>query len=491
MQPYLWSAVRENGRLRLEGAVPSNEVRNTLVSAARAMPGAPPVDDRMTLARGAPAGLVQMARAALRHIQLAESGVARISDGAYAFAGRVADARAWDALQAELRRLPAGFTLASRPALSLPAVSPYRWRAELDTANRLVITGYFPDAETQERVLAVAREALSGRRLVDETRIAPGAPADLAEALRPMLRQLAWLVAGAASLEGEVLSINGRTADHRINAASIRGELEAALRPPYRLGAVDIAAPPKPPEPYVWSIRRDGTGIAIDGFVPDEAVRAEILAMVRSRFASLNIVDRMMVTPDPPEDFMKTVAIAVSNVAELLSGEASIRWPRLRISGLAGNEKVALGVRSAVVGTSVVRGDALIAVKVEQAPAEEAACGASLAELASTSSVRFDKNRAEIKDAYRASIDRVIALARKCPNSRFAVEGHADSDGPHEFNQYISQERARAVVAELVQAGIAETRLSPLGFAESRPVAPNRSSAEKALNRRVDFVVMN
>jgi outer membrane protein OmpA-like peptidoglycan-associated protein/osmotically-inducible protein OsmY len=491
MQPYLWSARRENGRLQLEGGVPSNDLREALVAAARALPGAPQVEDRMTLALGAPNGLAQMARAALRHLQHVESGAARITDGAYAFAGRVADARAWDALQADLRRLPTGFALAERPAVSLPVVAPYRWRAELDAANRLVISGYFPDHSAQEAVLATAREALSGRRLVDETRIAPGAPAGLAEALHPLLRQLAWLVSGAATLDGDTLSISGRSADHRINATSIRGELQAALRAPYKLGTVDIVAPPKPPEPYVWSIRRDGTGIVIDGFVPDEAARAEILGMVRARFAALNIIDRMMLTPDPPEDFVKTVAIAVSNVAELLSGEASIRWPRLRVSGLASTEKVALGVRSAVVGTSVVRGDALIAVKVELPPAEEAACGTSLAGLAGSASVRFDKNRAEIKDEYRAAIDRVIALARKCPNSRFAVEGHADSDGPHEFNQHISQERARAVVAELVGAGIAETRLSPLGFAESRPVAPNRSSAEKALNRRVDFVVMN
>lgn len=70
------------------------------------------------------------------------------------------------------------------------------------------------------------------------------------------------------------------------------------------------------------------------------------------------------------------------------------------------------------------------------------------------------------------------------------VEGHTDSQNTDEFNQKLSEDRAKAVVAWLVKNGIAPGRLQPVGYGESRPVADNDTAEGRALNRRVEVQAM-
>jgi chemotaxis protein MotB len=75
------------------------------------------------------------------------------------------------------------------------------------------------------------------------------------------------------------------------------------------------------------------------------------------------------------------------------------------------------------------------------------------------------------------------------------IEGHTDdrpvSGSTYRSNWELSTARASAVVALLIErAGIAPARLSAAGYGEYRPRVPNRSAAARALNRRVDIVVL-
>jgi outer membrane protein OmpA-like peptidoglycan-associated protein len=63
--------------------------------------------------------------------------------------------------------------------------------------------------------------------------------------------------------------------------------------------------------------------------------------------------------------------------------------------------------------------------------------------------------------------------------------------GNDESNLALSQKRAAAVVTYLLGKGIASTRLDSAGFGETQPVAPNETDEGRALNRRVEFVIVN
>jgi len=68
------------------------------------------------------------------------------------------------------------------------------------------------------------------------------------------------------------------------------------------------------------------------------------------------------------------------------------------------------------------------------------------------------------------------------------IEGHTDSDGNAGSNQTLSEKRAMSVARWLVDAGIACNRLIPVGFGQTKPIAPNDTPDNKAQNRRVAFV---
>jgi hypothetical protein len=68
------------------------------------------------------------------------------------------------------------------------------------------------------------------------------------------------------------------------------------------------------------------------------------------------------------------------------------------------------------------------------------------------------------------------------------IEGHTDSTGSAEHNRVVSQQRADAVKAYLVTAGIDAERLQTMGFGASQPVADNSTELGRSQNRRVELV---
>ena len=65
----------------------------------------------------------------------------------------------------------------------------------------------------------------------------------------------------------------------------------------------------------------------------------------------------------------------------------------------------------------------------------------------------------------------------------------ASSEGSAELNQQLSVRRAQSVVTYLAKAGVESTRLQPVGYGATRPVAPNDTDENMAKNRRIEFTV--
>ena len=104
--------------------------------------------------------------------------------------------------------------------------------------------------------------------------------------------------------------------------------------------------------------------------------------------------------------------------------------------------------------------------------------------------VRFVTGSAELDDGGRGLVDRLAAIAVRCLNSstlRLEIAGHTDSVGNDAENQALSEARARAVRAALVERGVREDALTAVGHGESQPVASNNTAEGRARNRRIAF----
>lgn len=105
--------------------------------------------------------------------------------------------------------------------------------------------------------------------------------------------------------------------------------------------------------------------------------------------------------------------------------------------------------------------------------------------------IHFAFGRADIQPDSFFILDQVMDLVVSHNVKKLRIEGHTDSDGNDAANLRLSQDRADAVKKYLVGQGMDGERLEAKGFGESRPVAPNRTPAGKALNRRVEFHVVD
>lgn len=75
------------------------------------------------------------------------------------------------------------------------------------------------------------------------------------------------------------------------------------------------------------------------------------------------------------------------------------------------------------------------------------------------------------------------------PNIKVTIQGHTDDVGNDKTNLKLSDNRAKGVKDFLVSLGIEKDRLKSQGFGESKPKVPNNSDANRAVNRRTDFVI--
>ncbi|MBV8124276.1 MAG: OmpA family protein [Burkholderiaceae bacterium] len=105
------------------------------------------------------------------------------------------------------------------------------------------------------------------------------------------------------------------------------------------------------------------------------------------------------------------------------------------------------------------------------------------------SGVFFDSGKTELRPESKSQLDQVAATLKAQPALKIFIVGHTDNVGALDANLALSQGRAQAVVAALVQRGIASSRLMARGIANFAPVVANSSEAGRAQNRRVEMVL--
>ena len=103
----------------------------------------------------------------------------------------------------------------------------------------------------------------------------------------------------------------------------------------------------------------------------------------------------------------------------------------------------------------------------------------------------FPVGRAVIEPQYFSLLTKVQQALRKFPNCRVIIEGHTDSRGSDEQNQYLSEQRAEAVRQYLLaNMGWNPSRIRSVGYGESSPIASNDTPEGRAQNRRIDIVII-
>jgi len=102
--------------------------------------------------------------------------------------------------------------------------------------------------------------------------------------------------------------------------------------------------------------------------------------------------------------------------------------------------------------------------------------------------INFDTGKSNIRPESRPIIEQIAGMLKTNPDLILSVEGHTDNAGNAASNKTLSVERAKSVIAAIVEQGISAERLSPSGYGQDKPIGDNNTEEGRAKNRRVELV---
>jgi outer membrane protein OmpA-like peptidoglycan-associated protein len=103
--------------------------------------------------------------------------------------------------------------------------------------------------------------------------------------------------------------------------------------------------------------------------------------------------------------------------------------------------------------------------------------------------VLFATGQATILPGAQAQLNQVADALKTQAEHHFTIEGHTDNQGTDAINNDLSNRRANAVRDYLVVRGVAAAAITTQGVGSTRPVADNKTTEGRAMNRRVEIVV--
>ena len=202
----------------------------------------------------------------------------------------------------------------------------------------------------------------------------------------------------------------------------------------------------------------------------------------------------------PSADLQALVDAALAD-AGVEGASASVDGDVVTLSGSVATEDAVAAAEDAVAGVDGVGSvdNQLTAADGEAADGEaadgdaadqSADVGANLGDQLGLEPITFDYRSAAITPGGQAILGEVVDYL-EANDVAVEIQGHTDTDGAEADNLALSTRRAESVKAYLEQQGIDGLRLTTVGFGESDPKVPEDSAAAKALNRRIEFLIVD
>ena len=105
--------------------------------------------------------------------------------------------------------------------------------------------------------------------------------------------------------------------------------------------------------------------------------------------------------------------------------------------------------------------------------------------------INFKVNSNEITKSSNKTLNAAVKVLTEYPDLKVEISGHTDDTGDDAYNQDLSQRRAEAVRQYLIGKGVAEDRVTAIGYGRSQPLDERKTKAARAKNRRVEFKLIS
>ncbi len=529
--PFETAIVLSEDSIRATGVVPDADLRQSIVTRlSQSLPGRN-IDMALKLARGETDGWQSCMEAGLLGLEALKTGRLVLKDDTLVVEGRIEDERRLRTLPQEVR---AAANRACRTSVSVQLAAPpepdLSWRAERTGEDGVKISGEVPDSETRTAIVQKARATFAGAKIEDAMRVRPGRSAKWRAVALGGIDLLARLRSGSVAIENQRLTVEGVAPDS-VAITAIQQRLAAVLPKGYvgrdnlevKSAAMLWAEQAAREKAKLEAERKRKAAKAaarqrkIDAAAAAERLRLEELAKRRARQARERDAkssaddgqDRAGNTVNRQSEAARNQAQSRKDPAPSNDDSAPLRPQNLERpidsqptdqprGGLASRPSGGAPRRN--VQTANARPDipppsrkpktrSAIPSKSGGSNGDAQTCQSALDAAARRGRINFATASTRLRATSRPVLQRLAQVAKACRTVVIDIEGHTDATGSARLNMDLSLRRARAIVNYLTRAGVPATRLNAQGYGERRPIVPNTTRANRALNRRIEFRV--
>ncbi|WP_218951762.1 OmpA family protein [Acinetobacter sp. YH12041] len=226
--------------------------------------------------------------------------------------------------------------------------------------------------------------------------------------------------------------------------------------------------------------------ILIEGAVPNEKIKAEILAKAYSIYGQQNVVDQIQVRQvTTPSNWINTVTKVINDdLKKVKQGNLTVNGTEIKLTGKLSNPED--------LQTTQVRFQSLTPVnfrlntQLSLNQAEQQIIDAALKNRI----IEFESGSAILATSGVQILDEMAVVLKRVRGKKVKILGHTDSSGDADKNIILSQQRADAVKTYLIHKNIPAESLSTEGLGSNKPVADNTTSEGRKKNRRIEFEVL-
>ncbi|HIO92835.1 MAG TPA: BON domain-containing protein [Leucothrix mucor] len=262
-------------------------------------------------------------------------------------------------------------------------------------------------------------------------------------------------------------------------------------------------APPKPAyiEPYSMLIKlKDDKSIILSGSVPSLQAKNNLLSLANSRYGKPHVTDDLTIKTKAPANWERLFTSVFEVFPLMKNAQLEVLGQQLQLSGLAKTEVIRQEIGESLeenlpknylgsLNISLISKDDNVPDLSPENTQAAKNCQQEFKSLLSKNKIHFKTGKAEVAKSSFKLLDSLASTAKGCSKQMIVVAGHTDSKGSEKNNKILSEKRAKVIVNYLQKKGINKGNLKAKGYGEEKPVATNKTSKGRALNRRIEFTV--
>ncbi len=222
----------------------------------------------------------------------------------------------------------------------------YTWWARKEE-QKVKISGHVPTKNDRRAILGFVKATMPELKLSDKMVLAGGSPPRQTwlGSVSFALLQLGQLKTGTIQLSGTDLVIAGEaktTATYQDVKTALSTQLPAGMT----LKTESISPPVV--KPFSWRVKYTGRTISLTGYVPSEAIRAQLLERTMNLFQGIKVVDAMVLASGAPGSWLWAVSVSLTQLHRLDSGRLNLKDTALEIEGIAADKFTASDVSASI-----------------------------------------------------------------------------------------------------------------------------------------------